>query len=154
MAETVQHLLRDRLGDNGIAIKYGDRQWTWAEHLDEATRQAAALIDLSDPGRPLHVGTLLGNTPAMLTAMAAAGLGGYVLCGINTTRRGQGLARDIARADCQILLTDDAHRPLLDGLDLPGVTVIDVDSADFSEKITGTSELSPHAEVTAGDTFM
>lgn len=32
----------------------------------------------------------------MLTAMAAAGLGGCVLCGINGTRRGAALARDIA----------------------------------------------------------
>ena len=47
---------------------------------------------------------LLGNTPDMLTAMAAAALGGYVLCGINDTRRGAGLARDIALVDCQILL--------------------------------------------------
>ena len=65
----------------------------------------------------------------MLTAMAAAGLGGYVLCGINNTRRGEALARDIGRADCQILLTDADHRQLLDGLDLPGVRVLDVGSA-------------------------
>ena len=37
--------------------------------------------------------------------MAAAGLGGYVLCGVNDTRRAA-LARDIVKADCQILLTD------------------------------------------------
>ena len=40
----------------------------------------------------MHVGALLGNSPAMLRSMAAAALGGYVLCGINTTRRGDGLA--------------------------------------------------------------
>ena len=35
--------------------------------------------DRSSPTRtPLHVGTLLGNTPEMLRAMAAAGLGGYI----------------------------------------------------------------------------
>ncbi len=43
----------------------------------------------------MHVGALLGNSPAMLRSMAAAALGGYVLCGINTTRRGDGLAEDI-----------------------------------------------------------
>lgn len=88
------------------------------DHLDEAARQAAALIALADPGRPVHVGTLLGNGPPMLTAMAAAGLGGYVLAGINTTRRSQSLTGDIRRADCQILLTDAGHRGLLDGSDL------------------------------------
>ena len=57
--------------------------------------------------------------------MAAAGLGGYVLCGINSTRRGEALAADIRRADCQIVVTDAEHRPLLDGLDLDGVQVLD-----------------------------
>lgn len=154
MAETVQQLLRERRSDTGPAVKFGDQVWSWQEHLDEAARQAAALIALSDTERPLHVGTLLGNTPAMLTAMAAAGLGGYVLCGVNNTRRGDALARDIATAHCQILLTDAAHRGLLDGLDLPGVTVLDVDSADWQALLAGAGELTPHREVTATDTFM
>jgi len=154
VADTVQQLLRERSGDSAAAVKFGDRVWTWREHIDEASRQAAALIALADPARPLHVGTLLGNTPQMLTAMAAAGLGGYVLCGINTTRRGEGLARDITRADCQILLTDDAHRDLLDGLDLPGVRVIDVDSDQWAELTADADEFTPHREVAPTDTFM
>src|ERR1700754_5030264 len=112
------------MGDSTPAVKYGDRVWTWREHLADASATAAALIQRADPYRPLHVGALLGNTPEMLTAMASAALGGYVLCGINDTRRGAALARDISRADCQILLTDPAHLELLDGLDLPGVQVV------------------------------
>lgn len=154
MADTVQQLLRERCTDFGMAIKHCDRTWTWAEHLGEAARQAAALIALADPSRPLHIGTLLGNTPEMLTAMAAAGLGGYVLCGINNTRRGDALARDIAKADCQILLTDTAHLGLLDGLDLPGVRVIDVDAPQWQVLLDGADELVPHREVDAADTFM
>ena len=147
--DTVQQLLRERANDGAPAVKYGDRVWTWREHLTDAAHQAAALIALADPQRPLHVGTLLGNTPQMLVAMAAAGLGGYVLCGINTTRRGEGLVRDIATADCQILLTDSAHRGLLGGLHLPGVQVIDVDSAGLA-----AGDLVPHREVRPTDTFM
>lgn len=154
MAETVQQLLRERLDNPAPAVKFGDRVWTWREHLDEASRQASALIALADPGRPLHVGTLLGNTPEMLTAMAAAGLGGYVLCGVNDTRRGEALARDIVKADCQILLTDDTHRGLLDGLSLPGVRVLDLSSQEWSQLLAGAAELTPHREVTATDTFM
>ncbi|KAA0103236.1 fatty-acid--CoA ligase FadD1 [Mycolicibacterium sp. P1-5] len=154
MAETVQQLLRERLDDTTPAVKFGGRVWTWREHLDEAARQAAGLIAIADPVRPLHVGTLLGNTPAMLTAMAAAGLGGYVLCGVNNTRRGAALARDIVKADCQILLTDSAHLELLEGLELPGVRVFDVDSDDWSDLLAQAGELRPHREVTATDTFM
>ena len=114
MAETVQQILRERTDDDRTALKCGDRTWTWRQHLVEAAAEAAVLIEAHDPERPLHVGTLLGNTPDMLRAMAAAGLGGYVLCGINTTRRGEGLRADVRRADCRFLLTDTEHLPLLE----------------------------------------
>ncbi|XTP33079.1 fatty-acid--CoA ligase FadD1 [Mycobacterium sp. TJFP1] len=154
MAETVQQLLRERLDSDGIALKYEGGTWTWREHLGEAAMQAAALIGTADPDRPLHVGVLLGNTPDMLTAMAAAGLGGYVLCGINNTRRGDALARDIRRADCQFLITDDAHRRLLDGLDLSGVRVLVVGTPEWKELTGRAGTLTPHREVTATDTYM
>jgi len=154
VAETLQQLLRERLGQDTPAVKYGDRVWTWREHLADASGTAAALIHSADPDRPLHVGALLGNTPEMLTAMASAALGGYVLCGINDTRRGAALASDILRADCQILLTDPAHRELLDGLDLPGVQVFDVASESWSALLAGAGPLTPHREVVPTDTFM
>lgn len=130
MPDTLQGLLRERADSEAIAVRYGDCSWTWREHLAEASRQAAAVIAAADPARPLHVGVLLGNSPDMLTALAAAALGGYVLCGVNTTRRGEALARDIARVDCQILLVNPEYRALIDGLDLPGVTVFDVSTDD------------------------
>lgn len=154
LAETVQQLLRERAGDEGIAMMYHDRTWTWREHLDEAGTQAAALIGAADSRRPLHVGVLLGNTPDMLTAMAAAGLGGYVVCGINNTRRGEALARDIRRADCQIVVTDETHRGLLDGLDLADTTVLVVGSPEWKELLDGAGELTPYREVSATDTYM
>jgi fatty-acyl-CoA synthase len=154
VADTVQQLLRSRVGDSTPAVKYGSRVWTWREHLADASAAADALIGIADPARPLHVGALLGNTPEMLTAMAAAALGGYVLCGINDTRRGAALARDISRADCQILLTDPAHRALLDGLDLPGVRVVDTSTAEWSGFLAATGPLVAHREVVPTDTFM
>jgi fatty-acyl-CoA synthase len=154
VADTVQQLLRSRVGDSTPAVKYGSRVWTWREHLADASAAADAVIGIADPARPLHVGALLGNTPEMLTAMAAAALGGYVLCGINDTRRGAALARDISRADCQILLTDPAHRALLDGLDLPGVRVVDTSTAEWSGFLAAAGPLVAHREVVPTDTFM
>ena len=75
--------------------------------------------------------------------MAAAGLGGYVLAGINNTRRGEALARDILRADCQMLLTDAAHRGLLDGLHLPGFRILDVDSAEWTALLQNAGGAGP-----------
>ncbi|MDF2823295.1 MAG: acyl-CoA synthetase [Mycobacterium sp.] len=151
---TVQQLLRERIGDASVAIRFEGRQWSWSEYLDTAGTQAAALLGIADPQRPLHVGALLGNTPDMLTAMAAAALGGYVLCGINNTRRGAALAGDILRSDCQILLTDAGHRDLLTGLDLPGVQIYDTSTDQWAALLAGAGELRPHREVGAGDTFM
>ena len=129
--------------------------WTWREHLADAGRQAAALIGIADHARPLHVGVLLGNTPDMLTAMAAAGLGGYVLCGINNTRRGDALARDIAARR----LPDPAHRRRSPSsarrLDLPGVQVLDVGSRRMDGRWwRRPGALTPHREAGATDTFM
>jgi fatty-acyl-CoA synthase len=154
VADTIQQLLRERLNDRGPAVKYGDREWSWAQHLTDAAAAAAAVIAIADRDKPLHVGALLGNTPEMLTAMAAAALGGYVLCGINDTRRGTALARDILRADCQILLTDAAHRDLLNDLDLPGVRVLDTSSSDWADLLAAAGPLTPYREVVPTDTFM
>ncbi|OBJ75744.1 acyl-CoA synthetase [Mycobacterium paragordonae] len=154
MSQTVQALLRQRLSDSGIAVKYGDLQWTWNEYLARAAAQAAALLAIADKDRPLHVGSLLGNTPDMLTQMAAAGLGGYVLCGLNTTRRGEALAADIRRADCQIVVTDADHRGLLDGLDLPGIRILDTSTSQWAELVAGAGPLVPHREVEMMDPFM
>ncbi|GBG39800.1 fatty-acid--CoA ligase FadD1 [Mycobacterium montefiorense] len=154
MAETLQQLLRERVAQDDPALKYGERMWSWREHLADASASAAAVIGAADPARPLHVGALLGNTPEMLTAMAAAALGGYVLCGINDTRRGAPLARDILRADCQILLTDPAHKTLLDGLDLPGVQVFDVSGEPWSVRRDSAGPLTPYRKVAPTDTFM
>ena len=154
MADTLQQLLRERADHDTVAMKYGDRSWTWREHIAEASAQVAALMAIADRDRPLHVGVLLGNTPEMLTAMAAAALGGYVLCGINNTRRGAGLARDIALVDCQILLTNAGNRHLLDGVELPAVKVLDTSRPEWAALIAGAGELNPHREVAADEIFM
>jgi fatty-acyl-CoA synthase len=152
--ETVQQLLRQRRHDDTPAVAYGDRIWSWREHLAEAEAEAAAMIALADPTRPLHVGALLTNSPAMLRAMAAAALGGYVLCGINTTRRGAALLGDLRRSDCQILLVDRDHLPLLDGLDLNGIQVLEVGGTRYSDAVAAAPTLVAHREVVAADTLM
>ncbi|OBJ18753.1 fatty-acid--CoA ligase FadD1 [Mycobacterium sp. 1245801.1] len=154
MVETVQQLLRQRRHDDTPALVHGERTWTWREHLAEAEAEAAALIALADTARPLHVGAVLGNSPAMLRAMAAAALGGYVLCGINTTRRGPGLLADIRRSDCQLLLADPEHVELLNGLGLNGIQVIDVTGGRYADAVASAPPLVAHREVTAADTLM
>lgn len=70
--ETIQELLQARREDDGVAVAYGDRTWTWREHLAEASAEASFLLGLMTDDRPLHAGALLGNSPSMLRSMAAA----------------------------------------------------------------------------------
>jgi fatty-acyl-CoA synthase len=153
-SETIQQLLRERASSDAIAVKYGDRRWTWREHLHDASLRAAALLALVDHDRPVHVGVLLGNTPEFLNQMAAAGLGGYVLCGLNTTRRGAALAADILKADCQIVVTDAEHRALLEGVDLPGVRVLDSSGEEWQRLLASAGEISPYREAEPLDPYM
>ncbi|APE16280.1 acyl-CoA synthetase [Mycobacterium sp. WY10] len=153
MIDTVQKLLRTRADDDSVAVISPERTWTWREYLAEAAAEASALLALLDQTRPRHVGALMTNSPAYVRSMAAAALGGYVLCGINTTRRGEGLLSDIRRSDCQLLLVDDEHAPLLDGLDLAGVPVLNVTGPRYAEAVAAAKPLVPH-EVTGTDPFM
>ncbi|HEY7052776.1 MAG TPA: fatty-acid--CoA ligase FadD1 [Mycobacterium sp.] len=149
MSETIQQLLRERASSDTIAVKHGAESWTWREHIAEAKARAATLLALTDRNRPPHVGVLLGNTPEFLHQMAAAGLGGYVLCGLNTTRRGEALAADIRSADCQIVVTDADHRHMLKDVELGGIRIIDASDATWDRR-----PLTPYREAQPMDTFM
>lgn len=141
MSETIQEVLRERTADNRVGLKHGDRELSWIQHLREASAHAAALLGMADHSRRVHVGTLLGNSPVMLSQMAAAGLGGYVLCGINTTRRGDGLLADIRRSDCQLLVTD-AITAAAGRLDLTEIRVVDTDTDEWAVSPAMTSRRS------------
>ena len=153
-SDTIQQLLRERASSDAVAVLFGDEQQTWREHMRGAETRAAALLALADRDRPIHVGVLLGNSPEFLSQMAAAGLGGYVLCGINTTRRGNALAADIRRADCQIVVTDADHRHLLDGVDLGDVRVLDASGDDWQRRVDSAGPMTPYSEAGPLDTFM
>ena len=156
MTETLQQALAARDSDHHIAIKFEDRRWTWQEYISRARATATALMSVADPDRPVHVGVLLGNTPDMLIQMASAGLGGYVLCGLNSTRRGDALAADIRRSDCQILITDAHHRSLLAGVDLDGIRLFDTSTPEWKDMTgdVGNGGFVPHRQVAPLDTFM
>jgi fatty-acyl-CoA synthase len=59
--------------------------------------------------------------------------------------QGRGLARDLRRSECQLLVTDAEHRPLLDGLDLDGVRVLDTSTDGWAELLAGAGPLTPYA---------
>lgn len=116
---TVRDLWRARANDERVGLRFEDASWTWCEHAAAARERAALLLSLRAPGEPFHVGVLLDNVPEFSFLLAAAAYAGATVVGINPTRRGAELARDIAHSACRVLITDDAYTPLLAGLDLP-----------------------------------
>lgn len=124
---TVTELLLARADDANPGLVFEDRQWTWAEHLRECADRAALLRSLRRPG-PFHIGVLMDNVPEFSFLLGGAALAGAVVVGLNTSRRGEALVRDIKLADCQVVLTDSRYVELLQGLDT-GARVLDVDSA-------------------------
>src|SRR5262245_25376210 len=133
-AETVGALLAARAGDagGGLRTAAGDASWTWAETAAEAAARAALLTEHGLAGR--HVGVLLDNVPEFVFLLGAAALSGSVVVGVNPTRRGEELARDVRHTACALVLTDAAHAPLLAGLDL-GAEVRPVDEPSWSAEV-------------------
>ncbi|TRW85435.1 AMP-binding protein [Mycolicibacterium sp. 018/SC-01/001] len=105
---------------------------SWRDHLGDAAALAALLRARLDPGRPPHVGVLAGNTPFFSCVLVAAAMSGIVPVGLNPTRRGPALQRDIEHADCQLVLADR------DGA-IPGITTVDVESWPFAEELASYS---------------
>jgi len=155
MPETVQQLVRALAGSASDGLAFGDRRWTWAETVGDAAARARVLRQWAAPDRPLHVGVLMENTPELVRALLAGAVGAHVTAGINATRRGAALAADVRRADCQVLLTDAEHLPLLKDLDLGGARVVDTDSAEWAELVGAAArDLDGFDEAGAMDTFM
>ncbi|GAA1923932.1 long-chain-fatty-acid--CoA ligase [Nocardioides marmoribigeumensis] len=127
---TVRDLLLARAEDDRPGLLFEDRSWSWRDHVAVCAGLAAGLTARLDPARPPHVGALLDNTPEMAALVGAAGLGGPVLVGLNTTRRGDALAADVDRTDVQIVVTEPRHAPALEGLDLD-VPVLVVGSPEW-----------------------
>lgn len=122
---TAAELVRSRFGDPGGGIVFEGRRCSWDEATAAMAEYAAWLATYTE-GRVPHVGVLLDNVPEFLFLLGAGFLGGLVTVGLNSTRRGAELAGDIAHVDCAVVVTDAEHRPLLDGLDLGDVPVVDV----------------------------
>src|SRR5437588_1170167 len=137
---TVTGLLLARAGNEHAGLRFEQRQWSWAEHVARCAEHAALLRALRRPGTPFHVGVLLDNVPEYSFLLGAAALSGAVLVGLNATRRGPALARDVRMADCQLVITEDRHAALLHQLDLGAANgrVLDIDTPEWRDA------LAPH----------
>jgi fatty-acyl-CoA synthase len=114
-AANVAELLRRNARDEGDrpALHFADGTWSHRELLTEAERFARLFRARLDPDRPPHVGVLLDNTPDYVFALCGAGIAGVAVAGLNYTRLGEHLARDIVHTDLQLVLTEPRHEAQL-----------------------------------------
>ena len=96
-------LLRRNAADPAIAgrpaVLFGDQRWTHRQYVDESMRWANLFLARARPGRPMHVGVLLDNTPDYLFALGGAALSGATVVGLNHTRVGEHLRRTSSTLD-------------------------------------------------------
>jgi steroid-22-oyl-CoA synthetase len=144
-ATTIAALLDERADDDSLGLVVDDRRWTWREVVAESDRWAAALATLRAANGPFHIGLLMGNQPEYLFALFGAARVGAVVVGINDTRRGEELARDIRHTDCAAVLCDASRAPLLAGLDLGGAAVFVVTEAAWRERLSAAASVQPPA---------
>ncbi|WP_432178001.1 long-chain-fatty-acid--CoA ligase [Streptomyces sp. NBC_00063] len=133
MRRTVAELVQERWGDHRPGLWCEDQVLSHHEVAAGAAARAALLADLLPRGADPHLGVLLDNTPEFPLWLSAAALAGAAVAGVNPTRRGPELARDILHTDCRVLVTERAHLPLLDGLRLPGVRILVTDTDAYAE---------------------
>ena len=137
------------------ALRFGDQVWTHRELLVEAERFAALFRARLDPGRPPHVAVLLDNTPDYVFALCGAGLVGAALVGLNHTRRGEHLTRDMSHTDVQLVITERRQQQLLqpfaDGFELPGGLLVSQRFSDPEDPPISAGEPLEEALDTAGD---
>jgi fatty-acyl-CoA synthase len=127
-----------RAEDDHPGLLFGDATWSWREVVAQSAQRAAIAGSLRQPG-PFHIGVLLENGPEYLFWLGGAALSGATVVGINPTRRGAELARDIKHTDCQLIVTDEAGRRTLadleTGVDADRVLVVG-DSRRNSRRIS------------------
>ncbi len=134
--DTVAEMIRARADEPGIAVRFEDEQYTWDEHVQKSAARAALYRSMCAPGA--HIGFLFDNIPELSFWLGAGAVMGAPLVGINPTRQGAELARDITHTDCALIVTESRSVGLLEGLDL-GIDrdhILVVDSPEFTERIT------------------
>ena len=115
--QTTRDLLDLRADDDRPGLLFEGRIWTWAEVVAECKIRAHLMLSLHEEGKPFHVGVMLENDPEFIFSIGGAAYAGATVVGINLTRRGEELARDINYTDCEILITSREQEACFNGVE-------------------------------------
>ncbi|MGX1882691.1 AMP-binding protein [Streptomyces sp. NPDC055287] len=149
-AGTVAELVQRQWGDHRPGLRSEDLTLSHHQVAAGAAARAALLVDLLPRGAEPHIAVLLDNTPEFPLWLGAAALAGAAVAGINPTRRGAELARDIQHTDCRVLVTERARLPLLDGLALPGLRILVTDTDAYEQRLRAYAGEKPGSATVGG----
>ncbi len=138
MPETVAEILLARKDDPGTAIIFEDRTWTYQEYVTQCVFRSQFIESLRSTDK-FHVGVLLDNIPEYPMWLGACALGNATLVGINPTRRGDELARDISHTQCDLIVTDSSYLSLLEDAKVDPRIVINIDDANYKASLENFS---------------
>ena len=153
---SVAAALRARAEDcaDRVFLRAGDATWTFAAAYREACRYANLFL-ARRTGGPFHVGVLMDNLPAFVFAELGCALAGAALVGLNPTRTGAALARDVDYADCQLVLTEARYAAQLHaaiGDRLP-VLLADGTAPSLDAALAAVGDRDPQVDV-GGDALL
>jgi fatty-acyl-CoA synthase len=147
---TVTGLIAPLVDVDDRGVYFEETFTSWRDHIRDAAAVAAAVRARMDPDKPPHVGVLLQNTPFFSALLVAAGLSGIVPVGLNPIRRGAALTRDIANADCQLVLADSATLSNVGEVDC-----VNVDTPEWAAEVAAFRDAAvPQRRVDPTDVFM
>jgi fatty-acyl-CoA synthase len=149
-------LIAGRLDDQRPCLVFEDQTWTWAQYVQECVDRANLLLTQRIDG-PFHIGVLLDNVPDFVMLLGAAALSGAVIVGLNPTRRGAELARDVAHTDCQLVVTEERYRGLLDDLGdaVPPERILNIDTPQWQAELASVAGGPvPEVDLVPEDLFM
>ena len=136
MNRTIADFIRDRVDDEHIALWHGEQRWAYRQYVALCAQRAAFLLAHRSPA-PFHVGILLENVPEFPFWLGACALSGATMVGLNITRRGADMARDIRHTECQFIITGQPFREELKVMDtdLPFDRILNVDCQDYQARL-------------------
>ncbi len=153
---TISEMFRRRASDENTGLVFEELVMPWSGVVRSCAERASLLEALRRPGN-YHVGVLLDNVPEFTLWLGSAALTGATVVGINPTRRGTELARDISHTDCQVVVTEGRYHSLLGeaGIQLEAGRVLDVDSAGYASELSNHAGAAlPEAEVSEASIYL
>jgi fatty-acyl-CoA synthase len=147
-------LILGNSGSDRPGLYFEDEVYTHGEVVAKARGRAAALAGRGLGGT--HVGVLLENVPEAIFWLEGVALAGGTTVGLNYTRRGLELGRDVRHTDCRLIVTDSAGLDLLETADVADIPKVVVDGPGYASEWLaprGDADL-PTVEVADGDPFV